>query len=143
MHPTESPTRSPTKDFNRDRTVHDSFHNAGYDPEEEYFYRVNRELLEANRAALDQQRRERAALEAAQVHWMHCPKCGGDLAEIESYGVKSDRCTSCGGAFFDKAELELMMRTLPKESASFTARLKKLLDAATRPHDASWTQIPI
>lgn len=130
-------------DFKRDSTLHESFHHAGYDQEEDYFYRVNRELIEENRRHLDQIRAELAQSAERTAHWMHCPKCGGSLHEMESYGVKSERCSACGGAFFDQAELDLMMRTLHQEPKSFTAMLKKFLDAATKPRPSGWHQIPI
>lgn len=130
-------------DSKRDSTVHDSFHRAGYDLEEDYFYRHNRELIEENRRLLDDARRLRFESSQQQAHWMHCPKCGAMLHEVESYGVKGDQCEGCGGAFFDKAELELMMKTHHDAPKSFTARLKRLLNEATRPQNASWTQIPI
>ena len=43
---------------------------------------------------------------------------------------------------FESTE-SLLMKTLPREPHSFTARLKKLLDAATRPRPSGWHQIPI
>ncbi len=130
-------------DFKNDSTVHDSFHRAGYDHEEDYFYKLNRELIARNRRALDEAREARAATDQRQAHWMHCPKCGGELQELESYGVKSERCPACGGAFFDKGELEFMMNTLHKEPKSFRAMLKSFLNEATRPRPSGWHQIPI
>ena len=41
-----------------------------------------------------------------QLHFMKCPKCGMDLKEIESHGVKIDQCANCGGVFLDAGELD-------------------------------------
>ncbi|MDQ3281295.1 MAG: zf-TFIIB domain-containing protein [Acidobacteriota bacterium] len=41
-----------------------------------------------------------------QLHYMKCPKCGMDLAEIELHGVKVDQCGNCGGVFLDAGEIE-------------------------------------
>jgi uncharacterized protein len=45
-----------------------------------------------------------------QAHWMKCPKCGMDLAEIELHGVKIDQCSNCGGIFLDAGELDQLSK---------------------------------
>ena len=47
---------------------------------------------------------ERARLK--KLHWMCCPKCGADMAEVQFRAVKVDKCFSCGGVFLDDGELE-------------------------------------
>jgi PAT family beta-lactamase induction signal transducer AmpG len=47
----------------------------------------------------------------AGVFWsgaMRCPKCRSDMEQIEYEGTEVDRCTICGGLWFDAGELELM-----------------------------------
>ena len=47
----------------------------------------------------------------AGVFWsgaMRCPKCRSDMEQIENQGTEVDRCTICGGLWFDAGELELM-----------------------------------
>lgn len=46
---------------------------------------------------LEQQRR---------LHWMRCPKCGSQLAEVQFRAVKVDKCFACNGVFLDDGELE-------------------------------------
>ena len=72
--------------------------------EEEYFARLNADLIREQRARLDAQR---AASESAQAT-MKCPRCGSDLVEREYHHVKVDTCTSCGGTWFDRGEVEML-----------------------------------
>ena len=82
----------------------------GYDREEEYFYRKNKELLEKGRAALDEQRRAQQAQQLKELHWMRCPKCGQEMQSEQRGGITIDRCSGCGGVFFDQGELELLLQ---------------------------------
>ena len=41
-----------------------------------------------------------------ELHYMHCPKCGHQLAELDYKGVKIDRCMNCQGVWLDAGELE-------------------------------------
>ena len=97
----------------------------GYDKEEEYFFRKNRELLERKRAELDAKRREEESELLKQQHWMRCPKCGHELAEQELSGIKVDRCPSCGGVFFDAGELDTLLQS--QEPAGFLGGLRRLM----------------
>lgn len=72
--------------------------------EEEYFARLNADLIREQRARLDAQR---AASERTQAT-MKCPRCGNDLVEREYHHVKVDTCTSCGGTWFDRGEVEML-----------------------------------
>ena len=47
--------------------------------EEEYFAKMNADLIKERRALLDAAR----AQAERNAHHMKCPKCGGDLKEIE------------------------------------------------------------
>ena len=64
-----------------------------------------------------ERRREQARLHNSQIsederdrlrrlHWMHCPKCGCQLSEVQFRLVKVDKCFACGGVFLDDGELE-------------------------------------
>jgi len=44
------------------------------------------------------------------LHFMKCPKDGFDLHTIEFHGVKVDQCGHCGGIFFDKGEVERLLK---------------------------------
>jgi uncharacterized protein len=72
--------------------------------EEEYFAKLNAELIKERRAALDKAR----AQSARQSHFMKCPRCGGDLEEMEQHHVKIDRCVDCHGVWLDAGEVELL-----------------------------------
>lgn len=72
--------------------------------EDEYFVKLDAELIKAQRAKLDE---DRAKAERAS-HYMRCPKCGGQLEEVEFHHMKIDRCQDCGGIWLDKGELEML-----------------------------------
>jgi PAT family beta-lactamase induction signal transducer AmpG len=39
---------------------------------------------------------------------MRCPKCRADMEQIEHDGIEVDRCSRCGGIWFDAGEAELL-----------------------------------
>ena len=82
--------------------------------EDEYFLLQDAELIKAQRAKLDA---ERKAAER-KAHYMKCPKCGADLKEQVLKQVKVDVCPECKGVFLDAGELELIGKV--KESAMST-----------------------
>ena len=93
----------------------------GYSKEEEYFYKLNKELIEKNR--------EKAAQAKADADrpasWMKCPKCGGDMEEIDLAGIDIDKCQGCQGIFFDNGELDILMQS--KENDGFFGLLKRFI----------------
>ncbi len=72
--------------------------------EDEYFARLDADLMKERRARLDAERlkQERSA------HYNKCPKCAADLKERDHHGIKIDQCEECGGLWLDKGELELI-----------------------------------
>jgi hypothetical protein len=74
--------------------------------EEEHFARLEFE----KKKRLEEERQARMAAEEKQrlkeLHYMHCPKCGMQLVEIDYKGIKIDRCTGCTGVWLDAGELE-------------------------------------
>lgn len=74
--------------------------------EDEYFVKQDAELIKAQRARLDA---DRKAAER-RSHHMKCPKCGADLQEVEFHHVTVDRCPDCGGVWFDKGETDMITR---------------------------------
>lgn len=80
--------------------------------EDEYFARLDADLMKERRAQLDAERlkQERSA------HHNKCPKCGADLKERDHNGVKIDQCEECGGIWLDKGELELLEEVDRKSS---------------------------
>lgn len=93
-------------------------------PETEYFYKMNKKLIDEKRQKLDKDEAEQAKREKQNTHWMKCPKCGHDMNELELHGIKVDRCTDCSGIYFDNGELELLLEAQKPEG--FLAGLKKV-----------------
>ena len=74
--------------------------------EEEYIARIEYQRRkkveeEKHRQMADQEKRERK-----ERHFMHCPKCGMNLIEVDYKSLKIDRCSACGGVWLDAGELE-------------------------------------
>jgi len=74
--------------------------------EEEYIARIEyqrRKKAEGEKQALmaDEEKRQRK-----ELHFMHCPKCGMKLIEVDYKSLKIDRCSACGGVWLDAGELE-------------------------------------
>ena len=94
----------------------DDFRGPGGLSEDEYFHRKDRELLARMRENAEAQRKKAGEDNSTKDYWMRCPKCGSTLKE-ESYGgvVMVDRCesASCGGIFFDKGELDIVLKAKP------------------------------
>jgi hypothetical protein len=89
--------------------------------EDEYFLKQDAELIKAQRAKLDE---ERASAQRT-VHYMKCPKCGGDLAEQSLANVKIDVCPDCRGTWLDAGELELIARVKEGATSGFIRDLLK------------------
>lgn len=61
-----------------------------------------REAVQVRQSQISSDEREHQR----RLHWMHCPKCGSELAEVQFRAVKVDKCFSCNGVFLDDGELE-------------------------------------
>ena len=87
--------------------------------EDEYFARLeferSKKEIEARQATIKEE--ERARLK--ELHYMRCPKCGVEMAEIAFRGVKVDRCVSCNGIYFDGGEVDQLLA----QSEGFLSRL--------------------
>jgi uncharacterized protein len=79
--------------------------------EEEYFARMEYErkkkIEEERRQKLGRDEKDRLR----ELHYMRCPKCGMGLTEIDYRGIKVDRCSGCGGLWFDVGELGAVSKT--------------------------------
>ncbi|MDJ0764811.1 MAG: zf-TFIIB domain-containing protein [Myxococcota bacterium] len=93
------------------------------DKEEEYFARKEYERLKALAEEQAKQEAEKERKERQALHYMHCPKCGGDLVEIAYREVHIDKCTSCAGIWLDAGELETILET---EDNSLVKRILKV-----------------
>jgi uncharacterized protein len=77
--------------------------------EEEYFLRQEQEKLEKRRAEAAKKKAEEDRAARRELHYMHCPKCGGDLKEESYMSINVDRCTECHGVWFDAGEIESLV----------------------------------
>lgn len=74
--------------------------------EQEYIARIE---FERRKKVEGEKHRKMAELEKQQrkeLHFMHCPKCGMKLIEVDYKSLKVDRCSACGGLWLDAGELE-------------------------------------
>lgn len=92
--------------------------------EDEYFLKLDMEKVKDLRQDLDESRKQDTEQQQMKAHWMKCPKCGSQLAEVNYDGVMIDRCTECMGIWLDKGELELLTQGQARFGKGF---LKKLL----------------
>ncbi len=76
------------------------------DKEEEYFARQAIERMKKEAAERQAKMAAEEPRRLKELHYMHCPKCGHQLAEIAYQGVKIDRCMNCHGVWLDAGELE-------------------------------------
>jgi hypothetical protein len=79
--------------------------------EDEYWAKVDAELIKSRRAALDAEQQNK------------CPRCCVDLKEREYHHVKIDECPQCGGIWLDKGELELLQQVPRDKSGGFLGSL--------------------
>lgn len=100
--------------------------------ENEWFHKHEEELLrkarERREARLSKER-DAEREKQKQLHFMKCPKCGGELVEVEHEGIKVDRCKSCHGVFFDAGELDELLLKKQDERRSFFRKLSGLFGA--------------
>ncbi len=71
--------------------------------EEELSRRLQKLEAEQQAAAEAEKRRLK------ELHWMHCPKCGQELATEQHGPVEIDLCPSCRGLWLDADELETIV----------------------------------
>lgn len=61
--------------------------------------------------------------ELKDLHYMHCPKCGHQMEEIVLEEIKIDKCSFCEGLFFDRGELEELLKKKNEEKKNFFRKL--------------------
>ncbi len=94
--------------------------------EDEWFVKNERTLIEELKR--ERKRREERITNALnqeegrkrkELHWMKCPECGSNMAEEPlAEKIMVDRCTRCGGIFFDRGELEdILLKPLEKRKS--------------------------
>lgn len=75
-------------------------------PEDEFIRREEAEELAKKKVADEREATTQAREDAQKLHFMKCPKCGGDLAIEISHAIEIDRCKDCAGVWLDAGELE-------------------------------------
>ena len=77
--------------------------------EEEYIARIEYQ----RRKKVEEEKHRRMAVQEKrqrkEMHFMHCPKCGMNLIEVDYQRLKIDRCSACGGVWLDAGELEAVV----------------------------------
>jgi hypothetical protein len=94
--------------------------------EDEYFLKLDAELIKAQRARLDAERKEAER----QARYMKCPKCGADLQETDFQHVKVDLCPACKGMWLDAGEVGMIEQVKDSNVGNF---LRDLLKGLPRP----------
>lgn len=74
--------------------------------EEKWFFEQEQKRLAEARALAEQEKAVQDREARQKLHYMKCPKCGGDLATLDYEGVQIDRCGDCNGIWLDNGELE-------------------------------------
>ena len=93
--------------------------------EEEYFARLEfeekkkREKEKIAKLEADEKKRLK------ELHYMHCPKCGMQLIEINYQGIAVDKCSSCEGIWLDAGELEAVSKFEGKGKDKWYTVLRK------------------
>ena len=74
--------------------------------EEEYFKRQEFVKKQKAEIAKSEQMANDEKIRLQELHYMHCPKCGMELIEIDYKGIAVDKCSNCAGIWLDAGELE-------------------------------------
>jgi Uncharacterized protein conserved in bacteria len=74
--------------------------------EEEYVARIEYQRRKKVEEEKHRQMAEEEKRQRMELHFMHCPKCGMKLIEVDYKNLKIDRCSACGGVWLDAGELE-------------------------------------
>jgi len=120
----------------KETSIRDELKKEGYSKEEEYFYRVNRELIEKRRKQLDEKRLEQKTNGSQYPYWMKCPKCGSPMKEISLSGIWADQCAACQGIYFDHGEFETLLEA--KKPKQFLKGVLNRFRAKLSQFDTEW-----
>ncbi len=80
------------------------------DKEEEYFARLEFARKKKLEAELQKKMERDEKRKQKELHFMHCPKCGMKLIEIDYKGIEVDKCSSCDGVWLDAGELQAVSK---------------------------------
>ena len=91
--------------------------------EDEYFARIEFERRQKQTAEKQKQMQAAEKQKLKDQHWMHCPKCGMEMIEVDFEGIKIDKCSSCLGVYFDDGEVDQLVS---KNKPGFMGRLSSI-----------------
>jgi len=74
--------------------------------EGEYIARIEYQRRKKVEEEKDREMAEEKKRQRKELHFMHCPKCGMMLIEVDYKSLKIDRCSGCEGIWLDAGELE-------------------------------------
>jgi hypothetical protein len=74
--------------------------------EDSYFMFLQLEQRKKREEERNKQIAEDDRKKMKDLHYMHCPKCGMDLHEIDYKGIRIDKCYHCDGIWLDAGELD-------------------------------------
>jgi hypothetical protein len=123
------------------KTFHEETHQTGYDREEEYFQRRNREWIAELQAAREAMQRSAEATARRREHWRKCPECGADLSAMQVGGHHGLVCAECKSVTLPLEELADVIKT--KEPHSWLEGFKTWLIQAWKPHPTGIHHIPV
>lgn len=83
--------------------------NPPTENEEAYFKQQDLERLKRSREETVRRTAVEERERLKKLHWMRCPKCGMELAEVTFRGVVVDACFSCHGMFLDQGEIDKVL----------------------------------
>ena len=70
--------------------------------------------------------KEEEAGKVKEFHFMHCPKCGQELATFQHHNVTLDKCPGCEGIWLDKGELDTLVGLEVEERKTFFSTIKSI-----------------
>ncbi len=79
--------------------------------EQEYIWVQEIQNRMAKLAKEQQAQSEAEKRRLKEAHWMHCPKCGQQLATEQCGEVEIDVCPSCKGVWLDRGELATIVES--------------------------------
>jgi RNA polymerase-binding transcription factor DksA len=91
--------------------------------EDEYFAREDAERKRKLALKVKQETSESEARRLRELHFMHCPKCGQRLQEMQLRGVPVDVCFACSGVFLDHGELQALQEQIAKGKRGVVAAI--------------------
>jgi uncharacterized protein len=105
----EDPNRTPDGPGKHPDPIPHMLGNDARNPEDPYFFNLDRELIEQRRRGLDARRAKQTEASQGAEYWMRCPKCGSSMTTSSFSQIRVDRCTGCDGVFLDQGEVEMVL----------------------------------